>query len=245
MPLNWILEWGKWTEILKFIDEENNSNNKTAFASGIISSFLTPSLSGNFLGRIFYYDKSKRWKITTYSMIGNFAQFLISVVFGIVALYFTPNLFQIEKWILTTLTIVAIIITLTYFRGEKILQNIQITKLQSLLLQIKKGPSRLKMLNLSFLRYLVFIAQYSLALNAFGEPVDLMLICLISIIFLLITLTPSMFFGKILIRESIAVSVLSYVGIGPVLAIFASFTTWVTNLFIPAFVALIYVKKKK
>jgi hypothetical protein len=92
---------------------------------------------------------------------------------------------------------------------------------------------------------MVFVSQYALALNAFGEKITLTLLCLIAVIFLLITLTPSLFFGKVVVRESIAISVFSYVGMGPLPAAFASFTTWLFNLLIPTIIALIFVKKKK
>ena len=244
-PLNWFFEWKKWKEILIAIEEKDNSNNATAFASGIVSSFLTPSLSGNFLGRMFYYEKSKRWKITGHSLVANFSQFLISILFGIVALLFIPKLFEVKNWAIYLIWFISLSMLMLFFFGDKILKNVPITKLQSLFIQMEKGPSRFKILFLSLLRYLVFIAQYALALNAFGEKINLTLLSLIAVIFFLITLTPSLFFGKVIVRESIAVSVFSYVGMGSIPAAFASFTTWIFNLLIPAMIALIFVKNKK
>lgn len=244
-PLNWFFEWLKWKEILIAIDEKNNSNNSTAFASGIVSSFLTPSFSGNFLGRMFYYDKSKRWKITSHSISANFTQFILSVAFGIFGIQITPNLFDLENWIILVLWTIVISSVILYFFGEKILNNVPFTKLQSQLIQMKKGPSRTKIFLISFLRYLVFVAQYALALQAFGEKINLTLLALIAIIFLLITLTPSLFFGKIVVRESIAVSVFCAAELGPLPAAYASFTTWLFNLLIPTMIALIFVKNKK
>ncbi len=244
-PINWFFEWLKWNEILISIEEKDNSNNANSFASGIVSSFLTPSLSGNFLGRIFYYEKSKRWKITGHSIVANFSQFIISILFGIIALRFTPSLLEVENWAIILTSVGTLSLLSLFFFGEKILKNVPIAKLQSFLIQVEKGPSRLKMFFLSFLRYMVFVSQYALALNAFGEKITLTLLCLIAVIFLLITLTPSLFFGKVVVRESIAISVFSYVGMGPLPAAFASFTTWLFNLLIPTIIALIFVKKKK
>ena len=235
----------KWNEILISIEEKDNSNNLAAFASGIVSSFLTPSLSGNFLGRMFYYEKSKRWKITSYSLIANFAQFLISILIGTAALRFIPNIFDIEYWFINFIWIITLSLLIFFFFGEKILKNVSITKLQSVLIQIEKGPSRLKLLIISLFRYLVFVAQFALALNAFGETIDFIRLGLIAVIFLLITITPSLFFGKVIVRESISISVFSYAGMAILPVAFASFTTWVFNLLFPALIALIFVKNKK
>lgn len=244
-PLNWFLEWMKWKEILIAIDEKENSNNFTAFSSGIVSSFLTPSLSGNFLGRMYYFEKNKRWKITVYSLVANFSQFLVSILFGIVALKLVPVFLDVNYGILFFLWIISLLLLGFFFFGEKVLKNVSITRLQSLFIQIENGPSRLKLLFLSFLRYLVFVAQYVLALNAFGEKINSTLFGLIAIVFLLITLTPSLFFGKVVVRESISISVFSFAGMDPLTAAFASFSTWIFNLLIPAMIALIFVKNKK
>jgi hypothetical protein len=83
------------------------------------------------------------------------------------------------------------------------------------------------------------------ALKAFGQVLSIELIGLIGLIFLLITLTPSLFFGKILIRETIAVAVFSMAGFVSAPALFASFTTWFFNLFLTALIALFLVKKTR
>ena len=244
-PLNWFFEWMKWKEILIAIDEKDNSNNFTAFSSGIVSSFLTPSLSGNFLGRMYFYDKNKRWKITVFSIVSNFSQFLVSILFGIIALKLIPVFFEVKNWILLLIWVFTLLLLGIFFFGEKVFKNLSITRLQSLFIQIENGPSRLKLLFLSFLRYLVFVTQFALALNAFGEKVNSTLLGLIAIVFLLITLTPSLFFGKVVVRESISISVFSFAGLDPLTAAFASFSTWIFNLLIPAMIALIFVKNKK
>jgi uncharacterized membrane protein YbhN (UPF0104 family) len=242
--LNWYFEWIKWQLILNQIDENENPNNLKAFASGIIASFLTPSLSGNFLGRMFYYDKSKRWKITVFSLMANLSQFLVAIIFGLIAIEITSNVFSF-----TTnpfiLYFVLFWVLIFFFYFEKIGKLIPINKVQLLSNQIQNGPSRLKLILISTARYFVFVLQYMFALKAFGQVLSIELTGLIGLIFLLITLTPSLFFGKILIRETIAVAVFSMAGFVSTPALFASFTTWFFNLFLTALIALFLVKKTR
>ena len=242
--LNWYFEWIKWQLILNQIDENENPNNLKAFASGIIASFLTPALSGNFLGRMFYYDKSKRWKITVFSLMANLSQFLVAIIFGLLAIEFTSNVFSFttNPFILYFVLFFGVIF---FFYFEKIGKLVPINKVQLLSNQIENGPSRLKLILISIARYFIFVLQYMFALKAFGQVLSIELIGLIGLIFLLITLTPSLFFGKILIRETIAVAVFSMAGFVSAPALFASFTTWFFNLFLTALIALFLVKKTR
>ncbi len=242
--LNWYFEWIKWQLILNQIDENENPNNLKAFASGIIASFLTPSLSGNFLGRMFYYDKSNRWKITVFSLMANLSQFLVAIIFGLLAIEFTSKVFSFttNPFILYFVLFFGVIF---FFYFEKIGKLVPINKVQLLSNQIENGPSRLKLILISTARYFIFVLQYMFALKAFGQVLSIELIGLIGLIFLLITLTPSLFFGKILIRETIAVAVFSMAGFVSAPALFASFTTWFFNLFLTALIALFLVKKTR
>ncbi len=242
MPVNWFFEWLKWKLIVQKVEEEKSPSNFKAFASGVISSFLTPSLSGNFLGRILFYDKSKRWKITVFSTIANFSQFLVSVVFGLLAISILErsSLFQLNFTLLLSLLVLMIFL---YFFGELITSQVPINQVQLFSKLVNKSPSRLFFLGFSLLRYVIFIIQYALALNAFGIELDYEVMLVIPIVFLLITLTPSLFFGKIIVRESIAVAVFGLLGYATSPVIFASFTTWFFNLFLTAMISLFIVKK--
>ena len=56
MPLNWFVEWLKWKAIVAQ-KKIHSSIRWHSFLSGIISSVITPAYAGNFIGRMFYFDK--------------------------------------------------------------------------------------------------------------------------------------------------------------------------------------------
>jgi hypothetical protein len=58
-----------------------------------------------------------------------------------------------------------------------------------------------------------------------------------------VTLTPSLFLGKIVVRESIAVAILGFAGIAPIPVLLSSLSTWLLNLIIPAIWASLKIKK--
>lgn len=247
VPLNWYFEWLKWELLLNSTNEQNNRNRFTAFVSGIVSSFLTPAFSGNFLGRIIYFEANKRWKLTVYSMVSNFSQFTVSMFFGAIAgiilLYQKESYFsELSFGFFIGSTITSLLI---YFFGETLASPVKIQRVQSMILLVKKGPSRLKIIGLSLLRYLVFVLQFSLALSAFGVHFERINILWIALVYMAVTLTPSLFFGKIVMRESIAVSILTLAGIATFPILLASLTTWFFNLLIPTFVSVFFIKFKR
>jgi hypothetical protein len=247
VPLNWYFEWVKWELLVRTIKEEKNPNKLTAFVSGIVSSFLTPAFSGNFLGRIIYFEANKRWKLTVYSMVSNFSQFTVSMFFGgiagIILLYEKESYFsELSIGLFIGATITSLLI---YFFGETLASPIKIQRVQSMVLLVKKGPSRLKIIGVSLLRYLIFVLQFSLALSAFGVAFEYLNLLWIALVYMAVTLTPSLFFGKIVMRESIAVSILTLAGIATFPILLASLTTWFFNLLIPTFVSVFLIKFKR
>lgn len=243
--LNWWFEWKKWKLTIQAIQESENSNNLSAFASGIVSGFLTPALSGNFLGRVMYYDKSKRWKITNYALLANFGQFWISVFGGILALFWLKDLLHVTTIRIAILISISIIALILYFSFEFLFNSVSVFRIKSLVLQVKNGPSRPLLLVLSIGRHLIFILQYCLALMAFGVEINIEVLAMIQVVFLAITLTPSLFFGKIIVRETLAVTFFGMLSIPMMPILLASFSTWCINLLLPAIISLIYMKRRK
>lgn len=248
MPLNYYLEWRKWKLALVAIQQlDDKSKAKNAFASGIVSSFLTPAFSGNFLGRVFFYAAEWRWKITVHSLVSNFSQFYVSLIFG----FFSLLLLTSKKLVvgLNEYVILAgiglFISSIIYFLGDKIAHQLPVFRIQSMAKIVESGPSRIQTLGLSFLRYLVFILQFVFALLAFGAEYDVQLLLWIGLVYLLVTLTPSLFFGKVVVRESIAVTVLAWAGYASGIVLFASFSIWLINLLLPTFLALFFVRLKR
>ena len=91
-----------------------------------------------------------------------------------------------------------------YFFGDTILSKIPLKFFRTLDLVLVSKTLRTKLLGLSFLRYLTFIVQFFIALLVFGVTFDLQLFLWIALMYGAITAAPSLFFGKIIVRETIA-----------------------------------------
>jgi hypothetical protein len=60
-----------------------------------------------------------------------------------------------------------------------------------------------------------------------------------------ITATPSLFLGKIIVRETIALTILSMAGIAGPIILLAAFSTWIINQMLPVIIATLLLKKER
>jgi MFS family permease len=247
MPLNWWFEWRKW-ELINRRDEQIPQARKwQGFLAGMVTAMLTPGLVGNFIGRSLYSDKERRSEVTFLTLLANLAQFLVSLLFGLLAIYYlkqTPFSIPMNNVAIPVFLILLLGIVLFLFAGKpwKLLSRI----IPSMQLNEQGSKLKIPFLLLSVFRHFIFTFQFVLVLHAFGATISLELIFWIWQVYLFVTLVPSVFLGKVIIRDSIAVFVLSFAGIGMEnMEIFsASFSVWVINLFIPLISALLLLKRK-
>ena len=245
VPINWLFEYKKWLILLTNIGEQKNTLRRSAFYAGMVTGLLTPAMAGNFLGRIYYFDKSKRWKLTIHTSTSNFSQFLISMFFGGLAFLFlsVSSVFSATNFQVSAIVCIVIITCALYFFGESFIRFIPLQRLKLIAIMLRRGPSRLNLLLFSFFRYLIFLLQFSLCLYAFSGFFSTQLVAFIALVFMAVTLTPSLFLGKIVVRESIAVAILGLAGLAPIPVLLASLTTWFFNLILPTLWAALKIKR--
>ena len=234
-PINWYCEWKKW---MLTIDENElpNKDALPAFYAGMVSGFLTPAIPGNFLGRIFYYAKEKRLKLTTYIQISNLSQLLSSIIFGLVAISLIEEIKGInytlkQQYLFITFASIIIVFLLVFKRT--------ISTLKSKYLKTKKSITLFfgKTFLISILRHLVFTLQFLFILLCFGIEFNKELILWIWISYLAVTLTPSIIFGKIVIRDSITIAIFQIAGYEVYPILISTVFIWAINLLIPTLFA--------
>ena len=249
--VNWFLEWKKWKITLDVIKTETTTqNNFRAFMAGITTGLVTPNMLGNFLGRMYYFKRNLRPSIILLTLLSNFSQFIASIFFGFLSFLFlreTP--LGIENIVVgLTLFILILFLLLFYFFFEKIKwpyfqKKKSFSKVVTLIKHHRRYKSQL--LSLSFLRHFIFTLQFWLMFNAFEDALNKDAFLWIWQIFLWTTLVPSLWFGKLVIRESIALLVLVSVGYGQVEILTTSILIWLINLAIPAMTGLIICNRNK
>lgn len=94
IPLNIGLAYLKWETSIRLIDQKMNKPTKLqSFFAGVVTGLITPNMLGNFIGRLYYFERDKRAIVTALTMVSNFGQFLASFIFGWISLLVAGEIF--------------------------------------------------------------------------------------------------------------------------------------------------------
>jgi MFS family permease len=220
-----------------------------SFFAGIVTGIVTPNMVGNFIGRLYYFERRNRIAIILFTLLSNYAQFLASLVFGWIAILIVGDLYVLphSESIIFILGFGVILAFLAYFFIDNFLSRFKKKKYFNSFREIlkKNRTYRSTILGLSLLRFFVFTMQFSLMLYAFGETINVSVVMAIWQVYLLTMLIPSVFLGKIGVRESVALFVLVNLGMNEFAILFSSLIIWGINTLLPALVGLIVCKNRE
>jgi len=245
LPNQWF-EFKKWKKIVSsFSTITSKTTLVKSYFAGNITGFVTPNLLGNFIGRMYYFERRYRPKIIVLTLLANGSQFLTSIYFGLLSItLFGFKHFQIPPFNPIYLAVFIFSTLVFYFTFERILNRFHFLKKINIHL-LNSFEIRYSLLLYSIIRYLIFSFQYFLILCSFGVPIDLKLIPIIWSIYFWSTLTPSLWFGKIVIRESISIWILSQYIENTGIILIASISLWFINQGIPAIIGFPFLKMQK
>ncbi len=231
IPLNQFFEWLKWKQITAPLSIENKQVQKSFFA-GIGTAFLSPNGWGNFVGRLFYLPKKEWIFIVLATAFGNLSQLIATLLFGFSCVFFEKTAIPIliSSAVLLVLSIfvyaASLKLTTTFFSKSKWTKRFQTYEL-------KLAKIRWKVLLFSILRYACFLLQFVFIFQAFGINDFFFLATKIAQIYLFTALVPALWSGKILIRETVALTVFSGTFVNDSVVLIACTLIWVFNIIIP------------
>ena len=249
MPLNWWTEWRKWTLSLECAEvKSEKSTNFHSFLAGMITGMLTPNMLGNFIGRVLYFERKHRIQLTLLTFIGSMSQFVITMLVGALGIILLQKMpFTNDLGVLTYIIInmASLAFLFFYFRIEWLLKFLRKRTFVEGLLTIfsKHKDIRLRMLIFAFIRHVVFTLQFVCVLHAFGIEIKETSVLWIWQFYFWITLAPSLFLGKLGVRESVAVWVFVAAGMDEMSVVLSAFSIWVMNLFVPTVLSLLFLKR--
>jgi len=245
IPNQWF-EFKKWRKIVSsFSTITPKSTLIKSYFAGNITGFVTPNLIGNFIGRMYFFERRYRPKIIVLTLLANGSQFLTSIYFGLLSItLFGFKPFQIPPLNPIYLTVSISTTLILYFTFERLLKHFPLLKKINIHL-LDSFEIRFSLLLYSVLRYLIFSFQYFLIICSFGVSIDLKLIPIIWSIYFWSTLTPSLWFGKIVIRESISIWILGQYIENTGIILISSILLWCINQGIPAIIGFPFLKMQK
>jgi len=260
MPINWSIEAAKWRFIVSSKEQISFPLALKAIFAGASVSALSPNRVGDFLGRVFVLKKTSFLQGTFITLIGSYAQTLISIVIGFLAMLFLA--FHRSDWDVSEMYLVYMIaglfIAFSVFLYYKIsvLSRIVPKKWKRIygyiqVLSTYRFPELSTILLFSLLRYFVFSTQFVIMLWAVGIHIPVFhLFVLVSTIFFINMFRPSIALVEFVIRGVVSVSVMyeyydyflhqSFDSKSEV--VIASTLIWFINIIIPAIIGLFFIK---
>jgi hypothetical protein len=256
MPINWGLEAKKWQYSIRLLQPISFWTAFRATLTGTTLASFTPNRMGEYLGRILYVDQGKRAQSISLSIVCSLAQLLITAIAGLFGIiYLKGHLTQTslsdqpsaEIWLnfLEAGTGIALVaFSLFYFRMTWLVRWLgKFRTLQKLfkyvnILKEFNTPILVRILLLSFARYLVFIAQYFLLFSVFGVMLTWGETSAgVSVMFLVMAVVPTFtFLTDLGLRWEASIQIIELFSVNR-LGIFAtSLGIWLINLVIPALI---------
>lgn len=252
MFVNWGIEARKWQLLAAPLEKLSFSNAYKSVLAGCSITMLTPNRVGEYGGRILYLKEEHRLDAIPLTILGSISQLFITLVTGIAGLlsfsFYHPNE-KIFKFlpsytgeVLLYLSIgAAVFLLLLYFRAGLIVRLLQrIKPLQKfvshiILLNSFSRKQLLRILFLSFLRYVVFILQYVLLLHIMQVSISFFVCCrLLTVFYLLMAMAPTIGFTELPLRAAAALEIFQLYSDNLIGIQAASLAIWIINLVVPA-----------
>lgn len=245
--INWVFEILKWKTLVSSIKKITFFEAFKQSLSSLTASLFTPNRIGEYGAKAIYYRSSYRKKILLLNLISNVMQMSITTILGCIGFWLftskyplTIDYFKISKLI----AIISIASLFAFFGFKQKRYKIKGVSIKKIKAFIKALPYKLKVLGLffSFIRYTVFSFQFYVLLRLFGVTLnyyDLMII--ITLMYLLSSVIPTIFIFDIVVKGSVAVYLFSFAEINEFLVLSIVTIMWLLNFVIPSIIGSYYV----
>ncbi|MGB4843284.1 MAG: lysylphosphatidylglycerol synthase domain-containing protein [Ferruginibacter sp.] len=265
--VNWGMEARKWQLLMKAVQPISFITAFKSVLCGVTLSLNTPNRIGEYGGRILFVKEGNRIKAVTLSIAGGMAQLIITMFMGCLGLFYllftmdaSETLMGISVfWVRIFLygSIFGTVIFIFFFFRLNILIRL-IEKLPYAgrfskyinVLETFDAKTLLRLLSISFFRYIVFVLQYIFMLQLLQVEQNVWIgFWIITVMFWILAIIPSFAIAELGIRGTVAKTLFSY-SLNTIGILTATFGIWFVNLFIPALIGSllilgIKIKKEK
>lgn len=252
--VNWSYEARKWQILLRAVQPVRFFTAIKSVLCGVTLSLNTPNRIGEYGGRILFIKEGNRIKAVSLSIVGSISQLIITLLMGCLGLLYIIlqlksdavvmglSIFWIKIFLYFSVLVVLIFI-LFFFKLSWIIRMVE--KLPYVKKYVKyvnvldhfEPKILLRLLSLSFCRYIVFILQYIFMLQLLDVKIEWwQSFWIITILFWVLAIVPSFAIADLGIRGKFAVALFTLFSSNIVGIIGTTFGIWFINLFIPAII---------
>ncbi|MDP4619034.1 MAG: hypothetical protein NWS87_00800 [Sediminibacterium sp.] len=227
--LNYLMEAIKWQNLLASWSPISIFKSYKSVLIGQAFAFFTPARSGDYVGRILLLPPGSKIKGVAQLAWSSYAQLIITISIGSITLFFNLPFFPWIKWFMPLGLIAALFV---YFHPGQFKGWLnKINKLQI------ENKLKLNLLVISFLKYIVFVLQYTWAVSMLNIPIaPINLWIALGVLFLLLSIIPSISLTDLVIRGQIILVLLEPYYNNSLMLICLSTIIWAVNFLLPAII---------
>lgn len=266
-PLNLFLEIWKWKYLIKRLEKVSYWNATKAILTGYSVSMFLPNRVGEYFGRIYVLKSAGRIRAILVTVLGSMAQLLTTLLFGMIALSLILPEFidltdQTNRWLYSGILffillfiVVSVFAYLNFSSFTGVVKRISGHKLArinkyTIVFSWYSSKKLAVVLVASMLRYFIFSFQFFLLLHVFLVPIAYFnAMIIISVVYLLMTVIPTIALTELGVRGSVSLFVFSQyfekmnlwndqLGLG---VVSAAMVLWLINLAFPALLGITFV----
>ncbi|ULQ56383.1 flippase-like domain-containing protein [Flavihumibacter rivuli] len=266
--VNWGLEAIKWKELVGRVTRISFLRAFVATLAGVSFAVNTPNRIGEYGGRVLYLPEGKRLEAVSLTLIGSFAQLLVTLLMGAAGLWIwqagwfygqdatIPAPYLSYNWLLKAMTwlITALAIGgfLFYIRISWLVRWVEkvpaMAKWGKPVWVLDNLPVTilLRVFGWSLVRYLVFIFQYILLLQSLQVTGNWwMAFWLTALQFLVLAIIPTIALAELGLRGKLSLELFGWISSNALGILATTVSIWLLNLIIPAIIGSILIIRVK
>ena len=244
---NWFFEILKWKTLICYISTITFKNALEQSLGALTASLFTPNRIGEYGAKAVYFKTALRKKVMLLNLTSNMMQMSVTIAFGSIGLLIMHTTYDlnIDYYKVTRLLIIILVVTgFAVFGFQQNKFRIKGFSIEKLKLFFKDLPLNIQLsaFGISVLRYLIFSFQFYFLLHIFGIDVSYFkAMTVITSMYLLSSVIPSIFIFDVVIKGSVAVYLFSIVGVNEFTILSIIMIMWLLNFVLPSIFGSYYV----
>ncbi len=227
LTFNYTIEAIKWKSVIASTNKFNTLQALRAVLVGQAFSFFTPARSGDYVGRTLFLAPGTKLKGITQMAWASYAQIIMTICFGCVALFWNLPFLPWLKWVAPLGGCLALFL---FFYNQPL--KGWLSKLNLLQIPISL---KWKLLALALARYSIYLMQYNWAAQMLALPVSWLdlSIAVMALLFFL-SMIPAISLTDLVIRGQLFLLLIAPFYQNDIMLIALTTLIWVVNFLIPS-----------
>lgn len=244
---NWFFEILKWKTLVSHVKTISFKNALEQSLGALTASLFTPNRIGEYGAKAIYFNTSKRKQVLLLNLLGNIMQMTVTVLFGGIGLWLMHSKYELNinyykiSRILTIIILVGVFTMFGFKQNKFKVKGFSVEKLKAFFKNLSR-KIHATVFGISILRYLIFSFQFYFLLQLFGISVSYYnAMIVITAMYLLASVIPSIFIFDVVIKGSVAVYLFSLVGVNEFTTLSVVTIMWLLNFVLPSVFGSYYV----